>query len=130
MSQYMQDSPTSSSHYIPGYNYPTGNEETGSHSPTSSSVASAALVAYYGSASAASMGSHADYASYYNNYMAAAAGSLYGSSGNTFTRGGERVYQGTLFTHSQDFKDCIFGPFWFFAFVPPASYWKNLKERD
>ena len=86
MSQYMQDSPTSSSHYIPGYNYPTGNEETGSHSPTSSSVASAALVAYYGSASAASMGSHADYASYYNNYMAAAAGSLYGSSGNTFLR--------------------------------------------
>jgi hypothetical protein len=84
MSQYIQDSPTSSSHYIP-YNYPTGtgNEETGSHSPTSSSVASAAaLAAYYGSASAASMGSHADYASYYNNYMAAAAGSLYGSSGN------------------------------------------------
>jgi hypothetical protein len=30
------------------------------------------------------MGSHADYASYYNNYMAAAAaGSFYGSSGQT-----------------------------------------------
>ena len=95
MSQYMQDSPTSSSHYIPGYNYPTGNEETGSHSPTSSSVA--ALAAYYGSASAASMGSHPDYASYYNNYMAAAAGSLYGSSGNTFLKEYTRRGEGRIF---------------------------------
>ena len=44
------------------------------------------FAAYYGSTSfgpsnAAGMGSHAEYASYYNNYMAAAAGSFYGTSG-------------------------------------------------
>jgi hypothetical protein len=94
--QESSPSVSSSSHYIP-YGYvagsgsqqgigSTGNDESGSHSPTSSASA-AALAAYYGSATfgsagSAGMASHAEYASYYNNYIAAAAGSFYGSSGS------------------------------------------------
>ncbi len=55
--------------------------------------------AYYGSASfgsggVAGMSSHADYTSYYSNYMAAAAGSFYGSSGkSTSTKTDGQIFE-------------------------------------